>query len=616
VIALLVTKYVVLMAGHPAGAMTITRTGADRYIHFEFNDRGRGPKVDEAVTLGESGVTAKVAVKGSDYYHGPVDEKWSGGGGFYLPLNGTPEDNAMLARALLRAPDHKLPIVGGGEARIAEAAHTANARMYALSGLGLMPDYVWLDARGELYASGDPSWMFVVRPGAEKEADVLSAQQTRHAAALVAQIAREKAHHPPPAGLAFVHANVLDVAAGKIKRDQTVVVIGDKIVAATRAPAGAEVIDATGKTLLPGLWDMHTHLDERAGLLHIAAGVTTTRDLANDIDKLADLRKRWDSGAAVGPRVIPAGIVDGPGPFAGPTKVLAGTAAEARAAIDRYADLGYAQLKIYSSVNPELVPAMVAHAHERGLRVSGHIPTGMIAEQAVRAGFDEIQHLNFIALDFFPETANQTKGPARFTLVAERARTIDFSSPKVRDFVSLLHDKHIVVDPTINVFEAMFLARKGKVEPGMTRVADRLPPLLRRDLTNGGLPVPEGMDDAYRESFAAMKKLLRTLHDAGVALVPGTDSFAGFGLHRELELWSEAGIPAADILRAATLGAARVMKKDRDFGSIEPGKVADLLLVDGDPLASIGNIRRGVVVVKGGVVYRPAELYPALGIKP
>jgi imidazolonepropionase-like amidohydrolase len=616
VIALLVTKYVVLIAGHPAGSMTVTRTGAERHIHFEFNDRGRGPEMDEAVTLSETGVTAKVAVKGSDYYHGAVDEKWRGGDGFYLPLNATPEDNAMLARALQRAPDHKLPVVGGGEARIAEAAHTPNARMYALTGLGMMPDYVWLDARGELYGSGDPGWFFVVRAGAEKEVAAMGAEQTRHAAALVAQIARENAHHPPAAGLAFVHANVLDVAAGKIKRDQTVVVIGDKIVAATKAPAGAEVIDATGKTLLPGLWDMHVHTDESEGILHIAAGVTTVRDLANDIDKLTDLRKRWDVGDAIGPRVIRAGIVDGPGPFAGPTKMLAGTPEEARAAIDRYADLGYVQLKIYSSVKPELVPAMVAHAHERGLRVSGHVPTGMIAEQAVRAGFDELQHLNFIVLDFFPDTANQTKGPARFTLVAERARTIDFASSMVHDFISLLRDKHIVVDPTIGVFEEMILARKGTVEPGMTKVADRLPPLVRRGLTNGGLPVPEGKDATYRESFAAMKKLLRALHDGGVTMVPGTDWFAGFGLHRELELWNEAGIAAADVLRAATLGAARVMKKDRDFGSIEPGKVADLLLVDGDPLASMANIRRGVVVVKGGVVYKPAELYPAIGIKP
>ena len=615
-LALLVTQYVVLMAGHPAGQMTITRSGANRLIHFEYTDRGRGPKLDETVTLGKDGLPTKVVVTGSDYYHGAVDEKWNGGDGFYLPLHGTPEDNAMLARALLKAPGHKLAIAGGGEAHLVEAAHTAKARMYALTGLGLLPDYVWLDERGELYASGDATWLFIVRPGGEAEVNALNEEQAKYAAAMVAQVAREKAHHPPAAGLAFVHANVLDVATGKIKRDQTVVVGGDKIAAGTKVPAGAEVIDASGKTLLPGLWDMHAHVDEGDGILHLAAGVTSVRDLGNDIDKLRDLRTRWDAGTAIGPRVIAAGLIDGPGPFAAPTKVLADTPEKARAAIDRYADLGYVQIKIYSSVKPELVPAMVAHAHERGLRVSGHVPTGMIAEQAVRAGFDELQHLNFIALDFFPETAGQTMGPARFAIVAERAKTIDFASARVRDFIALLRERHVVVDPTLNVFEGMFTARKGTVDPAMSKVADRLPPLLRRDLTNGGLPVPDGKDETYRESFAALKKLLRVLHDAGVTLVPGTDSYAGFSLHRELELWSEAGIPNADILRAATIGSARVMKKDRELGSIEAGKLADLLLVDGDPLAAIANLRRGVVVVKGGVVYKPAELYPAMGIRP
>jgi hypothetical protein len=240
----------------------------------------------------------------------------------------------------------------------------------------------------------------------------------------------------------------------------------------------------------------------------------------------------------------------------------------------------------------------------------------MIAEQCVRAGFDELQHLNFIVLDFFPETASQTLGPARFTLVAERAATIDFAGARVRDFLQLLRDRHVVVDPTINAFEGMLVARKGVVEPGLAAVVDRLPPLYRRDAMSGGLPVPEGKDALYRESFAAMKKLLKALHDGGITLVAGTDSFAGFGLHRELELWNEAGIPAADVLRAATLGAARVMKRDREVGTIEPGKRADLLLVDGDPLARIADIRRGVLVVKGNVMLKPAELYQAVGIKP
>src|SRR5262249_11681850 len=144
-----------------------------------------------------------------------------------------------------------------------------------------------------------------------------------------------------------------------------------------------QVIDATGKMVLPGLWDMHVHLSGTDGLLHIDAGVTTVRDLANDIDDLTARRKRFDDSTEIGPHVIPAGIIDGSGPFKGPTKVLVSTADEARAAVDNYFRLGYPQIKIYSSVKPELVPVIIEEAHKNGQRVSGHIPAQMTARECV-----------------------------------------------------------------------------------------------------------------------------------------------------------------------------------------------------------------------------------------
>jgi len=132
----------------------------------------------------------------------------------------------------------------------------------------------------------------------------------------------------------------------------------------------------------------------------------------------------------------------------------------------------------------------------------------------------------------------------------------------------------------------------------------------------GGLPVPEGMDARYRQSFATMLKLVGAAHRAGVVVESGTDALAGFSLLRELELHVQAGIPAGEVLRAATLGAARIMKRDRDLGTIAPGRLADLAIVDGDPLKNIGDIRRVETTIKGGVVYRSDELYQALGIAP
>ena len=157
------------------------------------------------------------------------------------------------------------------------------------------------------------------------------------------------------------------------------------------AQAGVQLIDGHGKMLLPGLWDMHAHLSPEDAFLDIAAGVTTVRDLANAIDELGKLRQEIEAGTHIGPHVTLAGFIDGPGPFEGPVKILAATPEEARQRVDDYANLGYLQIKIYSSVKPELVPVIAEEAHKRGLRVSGHVPSGMIAEQFVRDGADEIQ---------------------------------------------------------------------------------------------------------------------------------------------------------------------------------------------------------------------------------
>src|SRR5262249_1084248 len=152
-------------------------------------------------------------------------------------------------------------------------------------------------------------------------------------------------------------------------------------------------------------------------------------------------------------------------------------------------------------------------------------------------------------------------------------------------------------------FENMFVDRAGVTGRGVTAVAGRFPAHLQRSFKLGGLPVPEGMDETYKRSFAQMEKMQKLMFDRGVHLVAGTDGFAGFGLQRELEIYVEAGIPARDVLRLATLGSAQVMKRDADAGSIAPGKLADLILVEGDPTRDIGAIRRVRTVVKDGLVY-------------
>ena len=379
-------------------------------------------------------------------------------------------------------------------------------------------------------------------------------------------------------------------------------------------PGDTEVIDATGKTVMAGLWDMHVHLSEIDGPLDIAAGVTSVRDLANDIDFVTGLRKKFDTGEAIGPRVTLAGIVDGSGPYAGPTKVLVDNEQQVIAAVDRYAKLGYVQIKIYSSIKPELVPIIIREAHKHGLRVSGHIPAFMTAEQCVKLGYDEIQHINFLVLNFFPEVKD-TRTPLRFTAVAENAAGLDLQSEQVQKFIALLKEHHTVLDPTVNVFESLFTDRPGTISASIAAVADTLPPQVRRTYLTGGLPVPEGKDQLYKNSYEALKRFVNLLYTSGIPIVAGTDAQAGFIYHRELEIYSESGIPNADVLRIATLGAARVMKRDNELGSVERGKLADIIIIDGNPVSKMSDIRKVETVIKDGVIYKSADIFRSVGVK-
>ena len=270
--------------------------------------------------------------------------------------------------------------------------------------------------------------------------------------------------------------------------------------------------------------------------------------------------------------MVLAGFIDGPGPYEGPIKVLAATPEEARERVDHYADLGYVQIKIYSSVKPELVPVIIDEAHKRGLRVSGHVPAGMTAEQFVRDGADEIQHMNFVFLNFWPEV-KETRTPARFTEPGKRAAGLDLNSPQVNQFIALLKEHHTVIDPTLTIWEATYMDRPGNISEEDAYMFDRLPLQVQRGAKAAGeaLPTPDAAtDQLYRASYANFVRMLKKLYDNGITVVAGTDLGKGYSLHRELEIYNQAGIPAPEVLRMATLTAAQIMKRDGEVGSIAP----------------------------------------------
>jgi hypothetical protein len=638
-------RYSVVSNAKMAGSEVDTYT-PDGHIDstFEFNDRGRGPKIAAHYVIGMDGSPVRVDITGNDYLKAPVDEhfaveagiaRWKSTSengeapapGFYVSNNGSAAESAFLVSALLKAKNGPVKLFPGGEARLERMTDVTveshgkklHVTEFAITGLSFEPQTVWLDDDQHFF--GLPGkWLAFLREGWEDTNDQLYALDRKAVDARYARLAQDLARHPGHP-VAIEHVRLFDSKQATMREDQTVVVQGDRISmvgpsAAISIPKDAEVIDGRGKTLLPGLFDMHAHLQALDGILNIASGVTTARDMGNDIDELKHLQDQWDSGTAIGPRVWKAGFIDGHGPFQAPTGLYADTAEEAQKAVNRYADLGYIQIKLYSSLNPEFVPGIVKTAHERGLRVSGHIPNGMIASQFVEDGADEVQHINFIFLNFLAGKVKDTRTPERFTAVGANAAKLDLQSKEVNDFIALLLQHHTTVDVTLATFEGMFTGRPGKVSPDFAPILDRLPAQVQRGAYSGGLPVSAENDQLYKDSYRAMLRMTKRMYDAGIPILAGTDATAGLMLHRELELEVEAGIPPAKALQIATFNAARLLKQDKDLGSIAPGKRADLVLVEGNPADHISDIRRCRMVMKNGVLYKSADVYAAAGIKP
>lgn len=637
------SKYLVLISGQPSGEMVVEVGSNRREVRYSYSDRGRGPALTMQADTGADLTPTQMRIQGVDYLKLAVDERFEAtrsgaswrsasdqgqttGGGFYFPKEATPEHLAMLTRALLKAPGRELALLPAGRAGLESLSQVNGSdgavyRLYAISGLGFGPRAVWLDDAGELVMAGD-DWSATVREDAQGQARALIAAQAQ----ALSDRAAARSHtlmRRPSGPLALRDVALFDPQTRSLRPAATVVLQGGRIVAVgpsatTSIPAGAEVIEGAGRTLLPGLFDMHVHVSaDDQGLLHLAAGVTSTRDLANNGEELTRRRARFDAGALPGPRIYAAGFIDGPGPLAGPIKVLVSTPEEMRAAIGDYADYGYRQIKLYSSLDPKLIPVAAEEARRRGLRVSGHVPAGMTMSQAVEAGYDEVHHLNFAALNFMgPEINAKTNGITRITAIAEHAGELDLESAETARFLALLKAHGTVVDPTMSLYENHLMGRSGRVTPNLKAVIDRLPPVVRRSSFGAGLARSDAEEARNAAAYRKMQGLLLKLHQAGVPLVPGTDDMAGFTYLRELELYVEAGIPAADVLYMATLGSARVLGVEAQLGSLAPGKLADMVLVDGDPTRSIGDVRRAVLVIKDGTLFDPTALLAEVGVTP
>ena len=641
-------RHSVLFQGKLGGHQT-TQRAADGLVTVDlsYRDNGRGPDYHEEIRLDPRGVQLAHKVTGKSTFGAPAEEDFTRAGGvsrwrtvsdsgsstaatgaFYMPVDTGFETYAMLARVALRQPGGKMPMLPGGEAkatRVASREVESRGRrqklaLYALTGLDLQPNYVWLtdDAEQRFFAFVYPGWIQIVEEGWEAAAPGIEAAQVAAEKEWLERMAADLTHRMPDP-VVIRNARVFDAENARLGPPSDVYVFNGRIAAVwpadSVAPDGVTRIDAGGKTLLPGLFDMHDHASAWSVPLHIAGGVTTSRDKGNDNPTLYNLARKCDSLRYIGPRIEPSGYIEGESEFASRGGIVVPDVEAGMRAVDWYAERGYREIKLYNSIKPEWVAPIAAQAHRRGLRVTGHIPAFMRAEQAVRAGYDEITHINQVMLNFLAGPTDDSRTLARFYLIAENAGKLDLDSKPVQDFIALLKEKGTVVDPTLVAFQGMG-QRQGELGKNYAAVASHLPISLQRSLRKNSMNITDENQERWRAADRKMIEMAGRLYRAGIPLVAGTDAISGFALHRELELYVEAGIPPAEALRIATWNGAKYTGTLSERGSITPGKLADLVLVDGDPTRDISAIRRPVLTMKGGAVYYPSEIYEALGIAP
>jgi imidazolonepropionase-like amidohydrolase len=415
--------------------------------------------------------------------------------------------------------------------------------------------------------------------------------------------------------IAIVGGTLIDGTGTAAVPDASVVIQNGQITAVgprakVKIPKQANIVDAKGKFLLPGLWDMHAHFEQvEWGPIYLAAGVTTVRDCGNEFEFITAVRDAIAQGRGLGPRLLLAGFVDGTSTFAIGT-ARADTPEQAREWVHRYHDAGFQQMKIYSSVKLDEIKAVADEAHRLGMTVTGHIPEGLTAYQAIEAGQDQINHVGYIAdIMHTPLPDNATRSDRRKAIL-----NIDLNSPEAQKALTFLKDHHTVIDPTMALFE-LFSATTAKppatFEPGVNKI----PGELAQQLTDVG-PPNENTEIADKV-FQKELEIVDALHRSGIPVVAGTDqAVPGHSLHREIELYVQAGFTPMEAIQAATIVPAQVMGLDKELGTIEIGKRGDLILISGNPLEDIRNTRNVEYVITNGTMYHAAELWQSVGFKP
>ncbi|HXW92535.1 MAG TPA: amidohydrolase family protein [Terriglobales bacterium] len=425
--------------------------------------------------------------------------------------------------------------------------------------------------------------------------------------------------------LAIVSATLVDVRTGKETPDTVILIRGERIEQVgpsdkITVPSQAVVVDAARKWVIPGLMDMHAHAGNPQEVpvnLYLAQGVTTIRSPGGNISLLRLLREQIDSGKTIGPRLFFSGpLLDGNPPVWPNDSFLVDTPERGQSAVNFLADQGVDFIKVYNNVSEPVLATIIETAKQRGLIVAGHIPRTMTMTRAVDLGMKSLEHIRVTGREILTvEEANRID----FLPLGQREPLLwekfDPASPKFTELIRHLADKGIYLDPTLTIDEATFVL--GSAAQHNNPNNSVLPPQWIEFEESHHSPlydVPPALRETAGNGFKKRQQFVGMCSRAGVKIIAGTDGpglgtlVPGYGLHHELQLLVESGLSADQALRAATLTAAEALGKDKDLGSVEAGKLADLLIVGADPLADIRNASKIEMVIKGGKQYRPADL--------
>ena len=589
---------------------------------FEIKGRTARPvSIDESISI-ENG---KVQLRSRD----KRSEEDAPAGPFFTIAGYAPTTMQMLMVRYWAAhgsPTQQLPTLPGGSVKIEprgqDTVHVSGRDekldRYTVEGLIWGRETLWLDSNRNLVAAITTDAEFdhfeAIRDGYESALGDFVGRAGADGMAALAEISRGIPGSRAPT-LAITGATLIDGTGAAPVEDAAVVIHKGRIVAAgprakVKIPHGAQIVDAQGKTILPGLWDMHAHFEQvEWGPIYLAAGVTTVRDCGNELEFITAVRDAIAQGRGLGPRLLLAGVVDGSGPMAiGVERV--DTPEQARLRTNRYHAAGFQQMKIYSSVTLENLKAVADEAHHLGMTVTGHVPQGLTAYQTVPAGEDQINHISYIADIMQPPLPdNATRAERR-----NAAANLDVDSAEAKKALTFLKDHHTVVDPTIALFE-LFTATTAKPPASFEPGINKIPQVLAQQLTDVG--PPNENSEVGEKIFQKSIAIVGALHRSGVPIMAGTDqAVPGHSLHREIELYVQAGFTPMEAIQAATLVPARVLGLEKETGTVEKGKRADLILINGNPLEDIHNTRNVEYVITNGTMYHTAELWQSVGFKP